>query len=40
MACNCAKRNVVRQVTIKKTPNRPVTQRQSSGKRIIRRVIR
>lgn len=40
MACNCSKRNVVRQITVKKTPNRPVSQRQNSGKRIVRRVIR
>lgn len=39
MACNCAKRNVVKQAARRAAP-RPVHQTQPSGKRIIRRVIR
>lgn len=38
MACNCTKRNVVRQIQ-QKSP-RTANQRQTSGKRIIRKVIR
>ena len=38
MACNCTKRNVVRQIQ-QKSP-RTANQRKTSGKRIIRKVIR
>lgn len=39
MACNCGKRNVVKQVVRKAAP-RQMQPRQTSGKRIIRKVIR
>lgn len=39
MACNCTKRNVVKQVVRKSAP-RQMQQRHTSGKRIIRKVIR
>ena len=39
MACNCSKRNVVKQVVRKAAP-RQMQQRHTSGKRIIRKVIR
>lgn len=39
MPCNCQKRKIVQQ-TVKKAPPRPTTQRVTSGKRIIHKVIR
>lgn len=40
MACNCAKRPVVNRQIVRRATNRPTPPRPSSGRRIIKRVIR
>lgn len=40
MACACSKRQTPVKQAVRKVPTRTVQQRQNSGKRVIRRVIR
>lgn len=40
MPCNCTKRQPVQQPVIKKAPIQPTTQRVTTGRRIVHKIIR